>query len=309
MRKRRVVRVLKLGNTRGMETDTVAVVLGGGGALGWVYHAGVLGALEDLGVDPASLPLIIGTSAGAAVAASMRAGAHPDEIVDMMSEGPSDEQRERVYSEVRAAPKSLRPMSPRLVGRALRARAHPLMALAGLLPRGLFPTGFAERFPGIVDLPDWPDGLWIPAVRASDGAVVVFGRDRRDVAVPDAVAASSAVPGMFRPKEIDGEEFIDGGVVSPTHAHLANHGAADAVVISSPMTRPSRRLTTRHARKRLAAEMDELNRAGTRVLLVEPTSELVHIAAGFPRRNPEAAPAIAARARADAGEAIRKAGF
>lgn len=292
-----------------METDTTAVVLGGGGALGWVYHAGVLGAVEDLGIDLQSLPLMIGTSAGAAVAASMRAGADPDEIVDMMSTGPSKEQRERVYQEVREAPKSLRPMSPRLVGQALKARAHPLLALAGLLPRGLFPTGFAERFPGILEISGWPAGLWIPAVRASDGGVVVFGRDRHDVPVADAVAASSAVPGMFQPKEIDGEEFIDGGVVSPTHAQLANHGSADAVVISSPMTRPSRRLTARHARKRLAAEMDELNRAGTRVLLVEPTKELVDIAEGFPRRNPGAAGAIAARARADTATAIQRAAF
>jgi NTE family protein len=289
--------------------EASALVLGGGGALGWVYHAGVLAGLADLGVAPSSIGLMIGTSAGAAVAASARAGADPTAIVEMMSTGPSPEQRDRMLDEVRSAPKSLKPMSPTLVRQALRARAHPLLALAGLLPRGWFPTAFAERFPGVPDLAGWPEGLWIPAVHASDGRVVVFGRDRRDVSVSDAVAASSAVPGMFQPKRIGDDEFIDGGVVSPTHAYLANHGAADAVVVSSPMTRPSRRMTARHARRRLAAEMEELNRAGVRVMVVEPTRTLVEIAEGFPRKNPAAAPAIARQARADVAAAVARAGF
>jgi NTE family protein len=298
-----------VGNTRDVDSDTTAIVLGGGGALGWIYNAGVLSAIREFGVDLDAIPLMVGTSAGSAVAASARAGTDPDEIIEAMSRGPSAEQRERIQAEVREVRKSLKPMSPSLIRQSLRARAHPLMALAGLVPRGWFPTAFVHRFPGIPDLADWPDGLWIPAVRATDGKVVVFGRDRSDIHVADAVAASSAVPGMFQPKHIDGEDYIDGGVVSPTHAHLADHGVAEAVIISSPMTRPSRRFTARHARKRLAAEMDELNAAGVRVLLVEPTRELVDIAEGFPRRNPAAAPAIADRARADVTEAIERAGF
>lgn len=292
-----------------MHGTKTAVVLGGGGALGWVYHAGVLGALEDMGTHVSSVNLLIGTSAGAAVAAASRAGASSGSIVDVMSRGPSPEQRGRVIDGVRETRKSIRPLSPALARQAFHARANPVLALAGLLPRGLFPTAFTETFPGIPDLDGWPGGLWIPAVRARDGQVVVFGRDRSDVSVKDAVEASSAVPGMFQPKRIGDHDYIDGGVVSPTHADLVSGAGVETAVISSPMTRPSKRFLARHARKQLDAETKTLRDAGVAVLVVQPSERLMEVAEGFPRRNPEAAPAIAAQARADVCEAIDCAGF
>jgi NTE family protein len=292
-----------------MNGSGIAVVLGGGGALGWVYHAGFLSALQQRGITAASVSTVIGTSAGAAVAASMRAGADPAEIVSTMGLPPSPEQRDRVLQGVRAAPKSLRPLSPRLARDAFHTRGNSVLALAGVLPRGLFPTAFTEQFPGIPDLDGWPDGLWVPATRADDGNVVVFGRDRRDVTVADAVEASSAVPGMFQPKRIDGVDYIDGGVVSPTHAYLALDVATDLVLVSSPMTRPSRRFLARHARRRLADEVAQLRITGKRVVVVEPTEELLAIADGFPRRNPNAAPRIADQAQEDVAAACARAGL
>jgi NTE family protein len=292
-----------------MKPSDLALVLGGGGALGWVYHAGVLGALRDRGIELANIGTVIGTSAGAAVAASVRAGADPDEIVTRMTQPPSPEQRAHILQEVRAARKTLRPLSPRLARDVWHARGNGVLALSGLLPRGLFPTAFAEQFPGIPSLNGWPDGLWIPAVRARDGEVVVFGRDRRDVAVAAAVEASSAVPGMFRPKHIAGDDYIDGGAVSPTHAALALDAGGDTVLVSSPMTRPSRKLLARHARRRLQDEVSQLRAAGKRVVVVEPTHELMDVAAGFPRRNPAAAPAIERQAHQDVAAACARAGI
>ena len=292
-----------------MKPSDLSLVLGGGGALGWVYHAGVVGALRDRGLDLANISTVIGTSAGAAVAASVRAGADPDEIVARMARPPSPEQRERILREVRSARKSLRPLSPRLALDAWHARGNAVLALSGLLPRGLFPTAFAEQFPGIPSLNGWPEGLWIPAVRAHDGEVVVFGRDRHDVAVTTAVEASSAVPGMFRPKRIAGEDYIDGGAVSPTHAALALDAGGETVLVSSPMTRPSRKILARHARRRLHVEVEQLRDAGKQVVVVEPTYELMEVAAGFPRRNPAAAPAIERQAHQDVAAACAKAGL
>ncbi len=290
-----------------MKAEELALVLGGGGALGWVYHAGVLAALRDRGIELADIGVVIGTSAGAAVAAALRAGADPDEIVATMAQPPTPEQRERIMREVREARKSVRPLSPGLARDAWHARGSAVLALAGLLPRGLFPTAFAEQFPGIPSLSDWPHRLWIPAVRVADGHVVVFGRDRSDVSVAAAVEASSAVPGMFQPKRIDGDDYIDGGVVSPTHADLALEDPCEVVLISSPMTRPSRRFLARHARKRLAAEVRRLRDDDRRVVVVEPTHELMEAAAGFPRRNPGAAPAIELQAHRDVAAACARA--
>lgn len=304
-----VARCVGRSSVASVDPSRLTLVLGGGGALGWVYHAGVIGALRDRGMLLAEINTVIGTSAGAAVAASMRAGADPDEIVSTMARPPSAEQRERVMSEVRAARKSVRPLSGRLARDAWHARGNAVLALAGLLPRGLFPTAFADQFPGVPSLSGWPEGLWIPAVRVADGELVVFGRDRRDVSVATAVEASSAVPGMFQPKRIGDHDYIDGGVVSPTHADLALASDSRHVLISSPMTRPSRRFLARHARAQLQREIAALEAAGRHAVVVEPTHELMEVAAGFPRRNPGAAMAIKRQAHKDVAAACAAAGL
>ena len=68
------------------------LVLGAGGATGWVFHTGVLRALrEERGIDPADAAVIVGTSAGSAIAASIRAGLDVDEIFRAVTRPPSTE--------------------------------------------------------------------------------------------------------------------------------------------------------------------------------------------------------------------------
>jgi NTE family protein len=274
------------------------LVLGAGGATAWVFHSGVLRTLEEGGLRPAAAEVIVGTSAGSAVAAAVRAGEAPDAIYRAAITPPTPEQRAAMREEMRAAKRTWRPLSPGLARHALPGGRGVGLAVAGLLPPGFFPTGWVERFPGIGRLTDWPDGLWIPAVRASDGEVVVFGRDRCDVPVPAAAEASSAVPGMFRPKVIDGEAFVDGGVASSTHADLLMDAGVDFVVVSAPMTKPVARPFAALARRRLAAEVDALRAAGVETVVVRPSAAAAAAARGSPRRNPGAAPAIADHAAA-----------
>ncbi len=273
------------------------LVLGAGGATGWVFHTGVLRTLQhDRGLHPADADVIVGTSAGSVVAAAVRAGLTVDEIFEAVTAPPSPEQRAAMKAELKAARKTLRPLSPRLVRHLLPGGKGAALAMAGLLPPGWFSTGWLEFFPGMDRFDAWPHGLWIPAVRAADGEVVVFGRDRRDVPVHVAVEASSAVPGMFRPRLVDGTAFVDGGVASSTHAGLLLDAGAELAVISAPMSKPSSRLFARHARRRLAAEVAALREAGIETIVVAPSAAAVAAARGFPRRNPEAAPVIVSHA-------------
>ncbi len=275
----------------------IAVVLGAGGATGWVFHTGVLRALRDLlGVGSDDIDLLIGTSAGAAVAASARAGVSPEEIFRSVTTPPSAEDRAAMREELHNRTRTFRPLRPKLVRHMLPGGNGFGVALAGLLPPGFFPTTFLERFPGMDELAGWPHGLWIPAVRADDGAVVVFGKDRTDVAVEEAVQASSAVPGMFRPYLFNGIPYVDGGLASPTHAALAAEIEPDLVVISAPMAKPVLRPMAGLARRRLSTERSALEAAGISQIVIRPTRELVEAAVGFPRSNPAAGPVIEAQA-------------
>lgn len=53
------------------------------------------------------------------------------------------------------------------------------------------------------------------------------------VGIADAVGASSAAPGMFPPYRIGGRRYVDGGMYSPTNAHLA--APARLLVLMVPM--------------------------------------------------------------------------
>src|SRR4051794_3159266 len=58
-----------------------ALVLGGGGGAGGAWELGVVAALRDEGVDLVAADLILGTSAGAAVAAQISSGTDFAELV------------------------------------------------------------------------------------------------------------------------------------------------------------------------------------------------------------------------------------
>lgn len=277
----------------------LGIVLGAGGSLGWAFHLGVLeGIREVTGQGPDDAALVLGTSAGGAIGASALSGAGSEQVLDAIGAPLSPEQQAEMQA-IRSNRRPwyrriLQPQSPSMV------RRGGLVGLAGLLPEGVFPTVPLRRFP-TAGLDGWPSSLWIPSVRLGDGALVVFGRDRLDVAPADAIEATSAVPFLFRPKQIGSDRFIDGAVSSATHADLLAPFALDAVVISSPMTRPGRSWRPAPVRwraaRQLAAEAATVSASGAAVTVIEPDEEIMTIAEGFPRSRPEQGMPIVAAAK------------
>ena len=267
---------------------TVAVVLGAGGIVGAAYHAGVLTALAEVGFDARGAELIVGTSAGSAVAATLRAGFPPlDLAARNLGERISDEAAAIVGRtggpptlDMRPRPLSRSPLpaSPRLL-----LTRHPTKALAGLLPNGTIATDvIGERIALMYDNRSWPErALWICAVDLEHGGRVVFGQETPHAPVGVAVQASSSIPGFFRPVEHDGRRYIDGGVHSPTNADLVAESGFEIVVIVSPMsaTRLAHGALLPNARpmhtRRDASEDAHIRRAGTEVLTFQPTREVV----------------------------------
>ena len=186
----------------------------------------------------------------------------------------------------------------RAVARPLAAR--PWAVLAALVPDGTIPTdmitdGVAALHPdGTAD-----DRLWICAVRRRDGRLVVFGRDNRP-SLADAVAASCAIPGFFRPVVVDGDDYVDGGAHSPTNADvvMSLDPRPDLVVVSSPMSFAGSPRRTglspfrRFSRALLDAEAARLRRRGIPVVVFQPTDEVL-VATGPNAMDPDRRPGIA----------------
>lgn len=273
---------------------SVGLVLGGGGIAGSAWHGAVLAALQEAGWDARTADLVVGTSAGAGVAAVLRLDVPPVDLVAgalgraMSPAGEAHAARAgRIDIPAPTSERSLPvPAAPHLLLRAVArpGRIRPLLAVAALLPEGRVPTEvIGDRIRRTHDQP-WPDRpTWITAVRLRDGRRTVFGRDLDvDVDLATAVEASSAVPGWFAPVRHQGVAYVDGAVHSPTNADLVADAGFDVVVVSSPMsaTRAAlRRLRAPSARglhtATLAREVAAVRAAGTPVLVLQPGPEVV----------------------------------
>lgn len=269
----------------------VGLVLGGGGVVGQAYHAGALRALEEAtGWDPRSAETMVGTSAGAHVAALLRAGlSAPDLAARSAGEQLSPEGR-RIVRHIGPPEPVPRPRL-RAVGVAspallLRSLARPWTARAGTLAAALIPPGRVSLEP-LAARTNWLFGrgwceetLWVPAVRLSDGRRTVFGQEGAPrTEVGTAVAASCAVPGWFAPVTIEGHRYVDGGAHSTTNLDLVAGLGLDLVVVISPMTvargvTPLRLDYAARAglRFRLKAETRAVRKAGTPVAILQPTA-------------------------------------
>ena len=227
------------------------LVLGAGGIVGQAFHAGVLAALEqDVGWDPRSAEIIVGSSAGSVTGATLRLGVAASDLAARAEGRPVSRagrgllrgrRRRRRGPPVpvrstdlaqRVAPAVARAAGPHdpppVGGPAERHRRHPA-ARGALRPAG------AHRRCSTSSGPAGRPGLWICAARQDDGRRVVFGRDGSPFArLSEAVAASCAIPSYFAPVPIGRRHYIDGGVHSATNADVLVHAGLDVVIVVSP---------------------------------------------------------------------------
>jgi len=110
----------------------------------------------------------------------------------------------------------------------------------------------------------WPRSLVITAVDVDDGAFAWWGVDA-GIPLVRAVAASSALPGIFPPITIAGRRYMDGAMRSPTSADLAI--GSDVVVI---VAAPSR---SEQSDRQIAAETATIRAAGGEIVEIRPDAE------------------------------------
>jgi len=258
----------------------VGLVLGGGGVRGASWIMGALhGIVAETGWDPATADLLVGTSAGAVVAALTAAGARP---WDVLAPEREDLLRALMVAATFRPEPTLRGLwfgSPALVARALRAGpAHAMKLVAGVLPEGWVSTEpiahlIRERAVG------WPSSgrLWVVATDYESGERVVFGRaGSPEPDLPVAVAASCAIPGFYRPVRIAGRRYVDGGVHTGANLDLVAGEALDLVFCLNPLSSrpgaargvhwPVRALL----HQQLAPQARAVEESGARLIVLEP---------------------------------------
>jgi NTE family protein len=169
----------------------IALVLGGGAARGFA-HIGVIKALEAQGIVP---DIVVGTSAGSVVGALYASGMSGFDLQKLA------------------------------LGMEQDMLADWTLPNRGVL-KGAALQDFINQQVKSQPIQKLPKPLGVVATDLLSGEMVLF----RSGSTGIAVRASSAVPGVFQPVEINGRDYVDGGLTSPVPAQSARSMGADFVI-------------------------------------------------------------------------------
>lgn len=235
----------------------IALALAGGGPLGAIYEIGALCALDETlqGIDFTRLDHYVGVSAGGFIAAGLANGMRPRELCTVFIEnkGHASENFDPAWLMVPAYGEYARRgiMLPGLLAGALwqigarrKSLTQVLERLGAALPTGLFSNDeidrqlarFFSQAGRTNDFRQLKTKLTLVATNLDSGEAAPFGRAGWDhVPISKAVQASSALPGLFPPVEIDAHYFADGALKKTMHASVALDDGVDLLLCLNPL--------------------------------------------------------------------------
>lgn len=204
----------------------IGIALGGGGARG-IAHLGVLLALEEAGIP---IHVVAGTSMGAAIGAATALGTRLPFLARLLCALDLNALLDVSDNALREAQRVLaRSMVEVVRGAGWRTAGQTPPELGRLIEFYGLLTGrrtFADaRLP-----------LAVVAMDVETGQRVVL----REGSIAVALAATTAVPGVFPPVSLGGRFLIDGGIVDKVPVDAAIEMGAEAVIAvdtGAPITR------------------------------------------------------------------------
>ncbi len=214
----------------------VALVLSGGGAL-TATQVGVMQVMEDVGVP---VHCVLGTSMGSVTGAMYVSGYSPEEIADIY--------RDRPWGEIFRGQVTRNDQSFRQK-EGYDAYFSDYFAGVGpdgvKLPGGLSSMGglqaaFRNILQHVPNESDFTEDLRVPfravAMNLSTGEAMAF----EDGDLVQTILASMAVPGVFAPREIDAELYVDGGMAAQLPVEFAKEMGADIIIAVDTTFEPAR---------------------------------------------------------------------
>ena len=234
----------------------IALVCAGGGVTGALYEIGCLKALDEtLDLDLTRLDFYVGVSGGAFVASLLASGFGPGEIYREITTGGASPFGVPAAAIFRLGVAEYARRALRIPGATLKAAKalfsgdttsprDVLLPFLEVIPPGLLDNSGVEeflrnllvRFSKTNDFEELHTPLRIVAVDLDRGETVAFGdRKHRAVTISEAVQASTALPGLYRPVRLKGKDYVDGGVTKTAHINLAIRQGADLVICINPL--------------------------------------------------------------------------
>jgi len=243
---------------RRKKPSKTALVLGGGGFTGGVYEIGALRALDLLAVNSTvnNFDVYVGTSAGSFVASMLANGVSPEEMMQVINSDDSMGLEDLDLDKV---------LKPNYLGFLSKGVALPLrtmellrslvrigefsamdigVGLAEALPTGLYSgSGLSDYVEDALseggrvnDFRMLEQELYLTATDLDTCERIVFGEDGwSDVPISKAVECSTCLPIVYKPVDLKGRQFVDGGIRSTTNVDIAVEKGAKFIVVVNPL--------------------------------------------------------------------------
>jgi predicted acylesterase/phospholipase RssA len=235
-----------------------ALVLAGGGLSGAMYEIGALRAIDDILTDRTvnDFDIYVGTSAGAIVCALLANGATPEGMLQGLSgdlPGIRPIQRHDLFQ---LNVQDVLKLGIKLPRTMLGAWTHYLRYISDItlfdllwsiseaLPTGLYDSLALEAymreimnsFGGTNDFARLRQQLYVIATDLDSGKRAIFGPDsNQNVPISLSIAASTAVPLLYRPVRIADHDYVDGSVRGNASVDLAIERGATLVILINPL--------------------------------------------------------------------------
>jgi len=200
--------------------------------------------------------IYVGTSAGSVIATCLANGITPEELIlanidHEAASIPGIGADEIMRPDRRGIARSMLRWPFGVLGALRRYIGHPFTtglidgfgALAEGLPPALYTTDGTERYlrhlleeRGSNEFGSTKRKLLITATDLDSSRRVVFGEDGfENIPVSEAAAASTAIPLLYAPREIEGRQYVDGGLRSTTNIDIAIAHGAKLIVVVNPL--------------------------------------------------------------------------
>jgi len=244
---------------RRQRQSRTALVLGGGGFTGAVYEIGALRALDLLAVNRTvnEFDVYVGTSAGSFVSSLAANGVTPEEMMRVVNQQvptPFEDvdrgtlMRPNYLEFAQSAallPLRVLGLARNVIGQIGSVSLIDLaVGLAEALPSGAYDSkaieGYLEKVLGDPDRTNdfrlIEKELYLAATDLDTcERIVLGGPEWDDIPISRSVAASTALPMVYKPVEIRGRHLIDGGIRSTTNVDIAVERGAKFVVVVNPL--------------------------------------------------------------------------
>jgi NTE family protein len=281
----------------------IALALAGGGPLGAIYEIGALCALDEAleGLDFNGLHHYVGVSAGGFIAAGLANGISPRRLCASFIENGAAESEtfDPAWLMVPAYGEFLRRaiMVPGLAGSALwrgivqrKSLTQVLERLGPGLPTGMFSNEQVHHKLALLfsregrtnDFRELKTQLTLVATDLDTGDAAPFGRPGWDhVPISRAVQASSALPGLFPPVEIDDRYFVDGALKKTMHASVALDDGVDLMLCLNPLvpfnsTEPAVGKVMQRGLARAQRSIPRISEGGLPAVLSQTFRSMIH---------------------------------